>query len=73
MILCIEPENLDKHYNLVPEYDFKQVYRTLLTDWFGLDESEASATLGNEFEKIPFFEFRAQFQLEIGNNLLLSN
>jgi uncharacterized protein (DUF1501 family) len=50
----LEPENLDKHYNLVPEYDFRQVYRTLLTDWFGLDESEASATLGNEFEKIPF-------------------
>ena len=50
----LEPENLDPYNNLIAEYDFRQVYTTLLTDWFGLDESEASITLGDEFEKIPF-------------------
>tara|TARA_B100000749_G_scaffold108068_1_gene82673 strand:- start:577 stop:1710 length:1134 start_codon:yes stop_codon:yes gene_type:complete len=37
--------------NLAPTMDFRQVYATIVEDWFGLD---AVPVIGGNFEKIPF-------------------
>ena len=52
----LELENLDEYDNLVHEYDFRQVYSTLLTDWFGIDKPDADNALGGNFERIPFLD-----------------
>jgi len=60
----LEQENLDEYDNLIHEYDFRQVYVTLLCDWFGIDKAEADAALGGEFEKIPFLQTQNQVSTE---------
>ncbi len=60
----LEPENLDEYDNLIHEYDFRQVYLTLLCDWFGIEKTDAEAALGGEFEKIPFLETQNQVSNE---------
>jgi hypothetical protein len=52
----LEAENLDEYDNLIHEYDFRQVYTTLLTDWFGIEDEDASAALGGDFDKVPFLD-----------------
>jgi uncharacterized protein (DUF1501 family) len=37
--------------NLAPTMDFRQVYATIVEDWFGLDPVPV---IGGNFEKIPF-------------------
>lgn len=47
-------EDLDEFGNMKHEYDFREVYCTLLSDWFDLDEAETAAALGGNFTKVPF-------------------
>ncbi len=44
----INPNAWDDNDNLVPSTDFRDVYSTVLTDWFCLDESVVSNILLNE-------------------------
>ncbi len=60
----LEMENLDEYDNLIHEYDFRQVYTTLLCDWFGITDADASAALGGEFSKIPFLDSSSQVSTE---------
>lgn len=52
----LNPSDLDEFGNLKHEYDFRQVYTTLLNDWFQFDESETESTLGGSFDSIPFLK-----------------
>lgn len=52
----LNANDLDEFGNLVHEYDFRQVYSTLLNDWFGIEESQTAATMGGSFERIPFLK-----------------
>ena len=46
--------NLDNNENLMVEHDFRQVYTTLIEDWFGLDPTVSQAVFQETFEPIPF-------------------
>lgn len=46
--------NLDEDYNLKMQFDFRQIYTTLITDWFGLEKQTADSIFGESFEKINF-------------------
>ncbi len=46
--------DLDNAGNLRHSVDFRQVYATLLSHWFGLSSSEAEQILFDDFETLPF-------------------
>jgi len=48
--------NLDQHNNLLIQHDFRQLYSSIITDWFGLDQEIATNVFGQEFETIPFVQ-----------------
>lgn len=52
----LEENELDQYGNMVHEYDFREVYATLLSDWFELEQAETLAALGGNFTKIPFIK-----------------
>ncbi|GAB5407871.1 MAG: hypothetical protein BalsKO_02360 [Balneolaceae bacterium] len=60
--------DLDEFGNLVHEYDFRQVYSTLLNDWFELDEDQTEATMGGSFERIPFLKTGTGVSNESGSS-----
>jgi uncharacterized protein (DUF1501 family) len=45
-----KPENLEQG-DLVPNYDFRGIYSTILEGWMGMD---ANALVGGNFEKLSF-------------------
>lgn len=48
--------DLDENGNLIYQFDFRSVYTTILTDWFGIPESEAAEVLanGSAYPKLGF-------------------
>ncbi len=50
----LSKNELDENGNLVYEYDFRSVYTTILTDWFGLSEKDTAEVIGKEYSKIGF-------------------
>ena len=48
--------NLNNNNNMQVQYDFRQIYSTLITDWFGLHESVAQNVFGQSFDPIPFMQ-----------------
>jgi uncharacterized protein (DUF1501 family) len=52
----LDAEDLDEFDNMQHEYDFRQVYLTLLCDWFGISEEDAQEALGSDHEKVPFLD-----------------
>jgi uncharacterized protein (DUF1501 family) len=41
--------------NLKMQYDFRQIYASVLTDWFGTDKATASTILQRDFATLPIF------------------
>jgi len=48
--------NLNNNNNMQIQFDFRQVYASLIKDWFGLPESIIQSVFGNSFESIPFVQ-----------------
>ena len=48
--------NLDQNNNLQVQFDFRQLYSSIITDWFGLDQEIATNVFGQELESIPFIQ-----------------
>ena len=42
--------------NMQVQYDYRQVYSSLITDWFGLPESIIQSVFGDSFDPIPFVQ-----------------
>ena len=42
--------------NVPMQYDFRQVYASVLSDWFGTDQNEVLEVLGNDFDTLPIFK-----------------
>lgn len=38
------------------QYDFRNIYSTLLTDWLGASKQESNSVLFNEFDALPLFK-----------------
>ncbi|MEM1125887.1 MAG: DUF1501 domain-containing protein [Bacteroidota bacterium] len=47
--------NLNPLGDLRHEYDFRQVYASVLSGWFGLAEADTATALGRSFEPLPLF------------------
>ena len=45
---------IDNNGNPPIQFDFRQMYSTLLTDWFGLEETVSSSIFQQSFNTIPF-------------------
>lgn len=45
---------LDEFGNMIHEYEFRQIYASILDDWFGLGEATTQEVLGGTFTKIDF-------------------
>ncbi|HRI01633.1 MAG TPA: DUF1501 domain-containing protein [Saprospiraceae bacterium] len=46
----LNPRNFDNANNIVPQYDFRSVYQTLLKNWFCVDQSTIRNILGGKKE-----------------------
>ncbi len=60
--------DLDEYGNMVHEYDFREIYSTLLNDWFQLDESQTEETMGGSFERVPFLKPGTSVNNELGTS-----
>ena len=49
-------DQLDNDGNLSLQFDYRQIYSTIITDWFGLGQETSSNVFGQEFETIPFIQ-----------------
>jgi hypothetical protein len=69
-VFGVDPDlqNLDENGNLPVQFDYRQVFSTIITDWFGLGQETTSNVFGEEFESIPFI----QSQLSTKNIILPS-
>ena len=47
---------LDNNGNLNLQFDYRQIYSTIITDWLGLNQEIATNVFGQEFEAIPFVQ-----------------
>nr|MCS5623504.1 DUF1501 domain-containing protein [Candidatus Neomarinimicrobiota bacterium] len=48
--------NLNNNNNMQVQYDYRQVYSSLIADWFGLPESIIQSVFGDSFDPIPFVQ-----------------
>jgi hypothetical protein len=48
--------SVDKKEGVQMQFDFRNIYCTLLTDWLGATKQESSSILFNEFETLPLFK-----------------
>ena len=47
---------MDNNGNLNLQFDYRQIYSTIITDWLGLSQETATNVFGQEFETIPFVQ-----------------
>jgi len=51
------PSTVTVNDNLPMQYDFRQVYASVLQDWFGLTDTELKVAMGNkDFNTLPIFK-----------------
>jgi uncharacterized protein (DUF1501 family) len=50
------PNNATSNDQVPMEFDFRQVYSSILQDWFGLDAAATDDVLGGSFSTIPIFK-----------------
>ena len=50
--------DFDNNANLLHEFDFRQLYATLMTQWFDLDQVEIENILYHQFETFPLIDNR---------------
>ena len=55
-IYGIDPDfnQLDENDNPLVQFDYRQIYTSIITDWFGLNQSVANQIFGENFIKISF-------------------
>jgi uncharacterized protein (DUF1501 family) len=49
------PANPDVDEDIPMQFDFRQIYSTIMQDWLCLSEAQATKILGKNFEKLPIF------------------
>jgi len=63
-------DDLDESGNLKMEFDFRQVYASVLGDWFGADESDiSSVALPRRFERLPIFRAEAPSDIVVSADM----
>ena len=49
-------ENLDENGNLLVQFDYRQIYTTVMANWFGLNASTVNQVFNGDFQAIPFVD-----------------
>ncbi|VXB26507.1 conserved exported hypothetical protein [Flavobacterium sp. 9AF] len=49
------PQNATVNNQVPMQYDFKQLYATIMKDWLCMTEEQSNSVLGNNFETLPIF------------------
>ena len=50
------PDNAEVDDQVPMQFDFRQVYTTIMQDWLCMSEAEATDVLGARFQKLPIFK-----------------
>ncbi len=50
------PEVADVEDNVPMQFDFRQVYATIMQDWLCMSEEQTTSVLGSKFETLPIFK-----------------
>lgn len=50
------PQQATVSDQIAMQFDYRQIYTTVMQDWLGLSKAEADAVLGGSFEKLPIFK-----------------
>ncbi|PQJ79616.1 T9SS type A sorting domain-containing protein [Polaribacter porphyrae] len=61
---------VDDQEGIQMQYDFRNVYSTILTDWLGATKSESNAVLFDSFDALPLFKSGCSAALSTDNVLL---
>lgn len=55
---------IDVNTQVAMQYDFRQLYATVMQDWLCLTAAEAATVLGSSFTKVPLFAAQAPLALQ---------
>ena len=57
-VFGVDPDlqNLDENGNLPVQFDYRQIYTTLMANWFGLNASTVNNVFNGDFQTIPFVQ-----------------
>jgi uncharacterized protein (DUF1501 family) len=50
------PQNADVNDEIPMQFDYRQVYSSIMQDWLCMTQAQATAVLGGTFEKLPIFK-----------------
>jgi uncharacterized protein (DUF1501 family) len=50
------PDVADVEDQVPMQFDFRQIYATIMQDWLCMSEDQATTVLGSKFEKLPIFK-----------------
>ncbi len=50
------PDNARVEDQVPMQFDFRQIYSTIMQDWLCMTEEQTTAVLGSKFEKLPIFK-----------------
>ena len=64
------PETATVNNQVPMQFDFRQLYTTIMQDWLCMTDSQATNVLGNTFEKLPIFK-NGSFQPEINDDFFI--
>lgn len=49
------PQSVTVNNQVPMQFDFRQIYTTIMQDWYGMSESQSDNVLGGKFTKLPIF------------------
>ncbi len=69
-VFGVDPDlqNLDENGNLAVQFDYRQIYTTLMANWFGLNASTVNNVFNGDFQTIPFVQQALGSKPSIGPN-----
>ncbi len=62
------PDNANVNNNVPMQFDFKQIYSTIMQDWLCMSETDATNVLGGKFEKLPIFKTEFSNYVDSGDD-----
>lgn len=71
-ILGDSPEidtQIDEKEGVQMQYDFRNIYSTILTDWLGGSKTDTNAALFSDFDTLPLFKTNCSASLSVANIL----
>ena len=66
-------ENLDENGNLLVQFDYRQIYTTVMANWFGLNASTVNQVFNGDFQAVPFVDQSLGSKPSTGPNGFLLN